>query len=283
MKTSVPALIIAHMGQETTSVGTCILITRSDNQVFGLTTFDNPVVINGASYTPGLSVKNTEITSGMAVNNLELTLLDDGSLITKIDALSGVWRNASFYMFEFNWARLADGVNPILKGVFGEIQLNVGFITIELRGLQQYLQQNIGIVTSINCRARFGDSLNANLCRLVLATYTFTGTITSITNKQILTDTGRTQADDYFGEGILTFTSGVCAGLSQKVKAYSSASQTFTLSLPMISSFGVGDTYNVSAGCRKRMAQDCITKFSNVLNFQGEPYLPGIDSLTSNA
>jgi uncharacterized phage protein (TIGR02218 family) len=280
MKSTVPTLLVTHMGLETTNVGTCIRITRADGQIFGLTTFDNSLPINGVTYIPGLGIKSSEMTSGYAVDNLELTLLDDGSLVTKSDALSGVWRNAAFYMFEFNYLSPTDGVNPILAGVFGQIQLNLGFIVIEMRGLQQYLQQNVGNVTSKTCRARFGDSL----CTLNKASFTFTGTITAVTGKQVIIDTSRAEADDYFAEGIFTFTSGVCAGLpAQKIKSYVSSTKTFTLILPMIVQFAIGDTYSAVAGCRHRMPEDCITKFNNVLNFQAEPHLPGMDTLTASS
>jgi uncharacterized phage protein (TIGR02218 family) len=53
----------------------------------------------------------------------------------------------------------------------------------------------------------------------------------------------------------------------------------FTLSLPMLSAISAGHTFSVIAGCQKRL-EDCRDKFSNVLNFQGEPHLPGIDQLT---
>jgi hypothetical protein len=44
----------------------------------------------------------------------------------------------------------------------------------------------------------------------------------------------------------------------------------------------VGDTYSVHAGCRKRLAEDCLAKFDNVLNFQGEPHRPTVDDLTAS-
>ena len=54
----------------------------------------------------------------------------------------------------------------------------------------------------------------------------------------------------------------------------------FTLTLPFPFDAAIGDTYSAIAGCRKRLTEDCKTRFANVLNFQGEPHLPGIDLLT---
>lgn len=273
-KTSVPGALAANYLLETSTLAIGIRITRTDNAVYGLTTSDKIDTVAGVQHIPGLQVKNVDITAGLAVDNLELRLLDDTSLITRADALGGVWRNATFVMFEYNWVTPGDGINTLITGHFGELSLGNGQITVELRGLQQALQQTVGAVSSKNCRARLGDSL----CRVALAPYTVTGTFTGVNGKQIFTDTARTEADDWFTDGILTFTSGPCINLSQKVKAYSA--DTFTLSLPMILQPAVGNTYSVIAGCRKRLTEDCIGKFNNVVNFQGEPHLPGTDALT---
>lgn len=277
MKTAVPSGLAAHYALESTTLAVGILITRTDGSVYGLTSADRTDTINGVVHIPGLQVKNVDISAGLAVANLQLTLLDDTSLITRADALSGKWRNATFQMFEYNWASISSGVNPLLAGTLGELTLGNGQITVELRGLQQALQQTVGNVSSKTCRARLGDSL----CTKPLGPLTVTGTLTAITNNQVLVDSGRGEASDWFAEGVLTFTSGPCSGLSQKVKTY--ASGTFTLSLPMIIQPAIGNTYSVIAGCRKRMPEDCIIKFANVLNFQGEYHLPGTDALTKPA
>jgi len=47
----------------------------------------------------------------------------------------------------------------------------------------------------------------------------------------------------------------------------------------MANTLTAGDTYTASAGCRKRFDTDCKTKFSNVVNFRGEPHVPGNDQM----
>jgi uncharacterized phage protein (TIGR02218 family) len=160
-----------------------------------------------------------------------------------------------------------------MTGTVGEVRLHRGYITAELRGLQQYLQQPIGSVSSKTCRARLGDAM----CTKNLSSFTFTGSVTTATSAQVFTDSTKAQAADYFAEGLLTWTSGPSNGLVVKVKSF--AAGVFTLSLPMLSTVSVGHTFSVVAGCQKRLT-DCSTKFSNVLNFQGEPHLPGIDEVT---
>ena len=277
MKT-LPTALAAHYASGTTTLADLLKITRKDGQVFAFTSASTDVTISGQLYTSaqGLDISSLEVTAGLAVDNLELTTLDDGTIFSRVEVLAGVWRNADFIISRYNWANPTDGVEVRMVGTVGEVHLKRGSITAELRGLQQYLQQPIGSVTSKTCRARLGDAL----CRVVLTGYTFTGSVTASASQQVFTDSTKAQAADYFAEGIVTFTNGVNAGLSQKVKTFTGG--VFTLALPMLQAIAVGTTYSVVAGCRKRL-EDCSTKFNNVLNFQGEPHLPGVDQITAPA
>jgi uncharacterized phage protein (TIGR02218 family) len=169
------------------------------------------------------------------------------------------------------------GRDVIAAGTLGNVQPRRGAFTVELRGLQQYLQQAVGEVSTKTCRARLGDSR----CTKDLTAFTFTGTLTAVTSQQVFTDSSRGEAADYFGEGLLTWTGGENDGLTVKVKSFSFGG-LFTLSVPMVGLVEIGDTYSVVAGCRKRLGEDCRDKFSNALNFQGEPHRPTLDELTAS-
>lgn len=276
MKT-LPALLDSHYSAGTTTLADLLKITRKDGAIYAFTSAAEDVTISGQLYTSaqGLNISSIEVSAGFAVDNLELTTLDDGSVFTKLEVLSGVWRNADFVISRYNWQTPTDGVEVRMAGTVGEVRLHRGYVTAELRGLQQYLQQPIGSVTSKTCRARLGDTA----CTVNLATYTHAAAVTTATSQQVFTASALTQAADYFAEGILTWTSGTNNGLSVKIKTHATGG-VLTLSLPMLATVQVGDTFSAVAGCQKRLT-DCSTKFNNVLNFQGEPHLPGIDQLTS--
>lgn len=80
----------------------------------------------------------------------------------------------------------------------------------------------------------------------------------------------------YFDYGLLTMTSGASEGLSMEVKSY--VPGQITLQLPFPFTVAAGDTYSLTAGCDRSFAT-CRDRFNNVLNFRGEPYVPGLDSL----
>ena len=60
-------------------------------------------------------------------------------------------------------------------------------------------------------------------------------------------------------------------GASRSVKSYTPG--VITLSLPLLAAPGVGDTFNAYPGCDKQQAT-CTNKFSNKVNFGGQPYIP---------
>lgn len=78
----------------------------------------------------------------------------------------------------------------------------------------------------------------------------------------------------YFGYGLCTFTAGANAGLSMEVQ--NSVPGQWVLRLPMPYALAPGDAYTLIAGCDKELAT-CRDTYHNILNFRGEPFLPGID------
>lgn len=85
---------------------------------------------------------------------------------------------------------------------------------------------------------------------------------------------------DHFEDGVLTWITGDNVGFpSQEVKSYNPSTRALVLFEPAKRTIQVGDQFQVVAGCKKRFAEDCVTKFSNGINFQGEPHLPGQDAI----
>jgi uncharacterized phage protein (TIGR02218 family) len=292
MKT-IAANLVAHYAGRSITAATAIRITRTDGQVFGYTSHDENVTIDAVTYDAGQGFDASEIVSsaGYAVDNLEIRTLDDGTLFTRADVLGGRWQNAQFLIFRYDWATPANGVEYLMAGVFGELHLQAGVVVVELRSLKQYLQQPVGNVATRTCRARFADyptPNGKNLCGLSSTDYIESGVVSAVTSRAAFSMVAAfADVDDYYGEGILTWTTGANAGLSQKIRTHTFGSNSsdgdadLVLSLPMPADIAVADTFQVIAGCRKRWHEDCHLRFGNAVNFQGEPHLAGIDALTA--
>ncbi|TDV04693.1 putative phage protein (TIGR02218 family) [Paraburkholderia caballeronis] len=80
----------------------------------------------------------------------------------------------------------------------------------------------------------------------------------------------------YFAYGNVRWTTGANAGLTSDVKQF--APGVITLALPVPNAIQPGDEYVITAGCDKQFGT-CQTRWNNIVNFRGEPYVPGPDTL----
>jgi uncharacterized phage protein (TIGR02218 family) len=271
---TIGAALKAHLAQETTTTAVCWKLTRTDSTVMGFTNHDQTLTISGVNYIParGMSSTATTSSSNLNVDNYDVTAFLESDVITESDLLAGKYDYSTIESFLVNWNDLSMGSMMLAKGRLGEITISNGQFSAEVRSLSQQLQQVVGKRYGRSCRADLGD----NECGVTLASYTVTGAVTSETNRRTFKDTGRTEADGYFNYGKLTWTSGNNDGLSMEVKTYTAATDEFVLFDSMPYEIEIGDTYSVYAGCDK-LHTTCRDTFNNIVNFRGEPYIPGMD------
>jgi uncharacterized phage protein (TIGR02218 family) len=267
--------MLSHLKSEVTTIRTCWRATLVNGTVYGFTDHTQDLTINGAIYlaasghTPSSIVNN----STLAVDNLDIQGVLDSAAIDDVDVHAGLWDFASVEIFQVNVADLSMGIIRQHRGHLGEVSLNRNSFTAELRGLAQQMQQTIGDLYSPTCRANLGDAQ----CGINLAAITVMGTISDVTNNRSFSDSGRSENMSYFDSGKLTWLTGENTGLAMEIKTFTAG--LFVLYLPMPFQVAVGDTYSASPGCKKRFAEDCITKFNNAVNFRGEPHVPGNDQM----
>ncbi len=119
--------------------------------------------------------------------------------------------------------------------------------------------------------------------------WTKQGSVTGVSSRRLCVDTGRSEANNWFQYGRLTFTSGDNAGLSMDVKR-SLADGTIELKFPMPFDIAAGNTYEIETGCNHLLKKagdtpgspytgDCRAKFANAPNFRGECECPGADGI----
>lgn len=282
---SISAGLATHLAGEVTTLATCWRVTQihggSPTLQLGFTDHDKDLVISGVTYKSivGFNASDVATNSSLAVDNLDVLGVLSSPSITEDDLRAGLWDYAEIRIFLVNWANLSHGSYKMRFGHLGEVTVKRDSFSAELRGLMQELSTSIGQITSPACRTQLGD-IECGVNLTGSPGYTVTGAITAVGNEITLFDSSRFEAAGYFTHGKITFTSGLNRYLSMEVKDFSSGSPigTIILHLPMPYAVGIGDTYSMHAGCDK-IITTCIAKFNNVVNFRGEPYLPGIDKI----
>lgn len=248
MKAASPALL-AHMASGTRTIARCWRFQRRDGTVFTVTNAGMDITYAGEVYKAADGLKPASIAQevGAAVVNSEVDGMLTGNTLTEAQTLAAQWDGCAYVVFEVNHQDLTMGRMVLATGTLGNISVGRSSFKAEQRGLAQSLQQQIGNVFTPNCTANLGDAR----CKVNLAPFTVTGTLTSATDRRTVTDAGRTEAADWFGNGNITFNTGANAGISQEVLTFFGGQFKFALPLPF--NPAVGDTYTAIAGCRKTL------------------------------
>ncbi len=306
MTRSISALLLAHLTDVNLTLAGLICIHRTDGVTVCLTNHDEDITFQENTYLsdPGIEFTNIQSTGGLDVDNLALRGALDDSAISREDAVAGRYEGAEFVAYTVNYN---DPENQYLidkTGVLGKVTIRDWQFEFEVLGLIEHLQYEQGELTSAQCRARFGDVR----CKASTQYYRTAGLVTEVSsnarfvaNLQDVDPTNPHQTNWQISGGHW-FTFGTlfwdvnCTQFTQEQKSGNNDNHgivtavlkydyvfvegiykpTFTLIKGMPYPIDVGDAFYVVAGCDKKKAT-CAGKFSNVINFQGEPDLPGED------
>jgi uncharacterized phage protein (TIGR02218 family) len=273
--------LAASQAAGSTTTAWCWKATRRDGLVLAVTTCARDLLFDGVLYLSreGFNPKAISQEASAAVVNTEV----EGALsdeITELDFEAGLWDGCTVDMFEVNYRSLSDGAMRLATFTMGDIKVTRSAFNAEMRGLTQRLQKTVGRLVTKGCPWVFGSISPDNwtpACNKDLGPLTVTGTLTSVTDLRTFADSARAEVADYFGAGVIEFTSG--ANIGQALEIYSFASGAFVTYLPFLNNPAIGDTYTLTPGCRKRFTEDCLAKWANTPNHGGFEHLPGPDKV----
>jgi uncharacterized phage protein (TIGR02218 family) len=254
-----------------------------DGQVLRFTSHDRPIVYANQLYTPagGFNASARQRQEQFKDRNWEATGIIKSDAITFDDLRAGKYRQAKVEEMRIDWRY--PWVDPFEISTYWIVQtvFTGEMWEASIEGLTHKLKMSVGRIFGRNCDVHaFGDSR----CGLSEAAFTFSGSITGVNTPRKDFNTTVSQTTNYFKNGYLKFTSGLCSGLKMGVvKSYGTGGR-ITLWLPMPYQVAIGDTFNIVVGC-DRLYKTCATKFNNLVNFRGFPFIPGTDTLlkTPNA
>ena len=278
MSRSINSELSQHFSSECKTVAMLWKITRNDGIVMGFTNHNEDIDYDSITYnaSTGFSPSDIDLKDNFSVDNLDIEGILDSSFITEIDLLNGIYDFSEVMIMLINYNSTQDGVVLLKRGWTGEVKINRDIFVSEVRGLAEKLQRNIGQIYSPSCRAILGDVR----CGVDLSAFTISSSVDSVIDLQTFTSNSLTEDDGYFTGGELTWTSGNNNGLNMEIKEFTSSK--VSLSLPMPNSMDINDTFDIVSGCDKSF-KTCKNKFNNVVNFRGEPHVPGQDKILETA
>ncbi len=284
----------AHYEQPVTALAELWQVTQKSGAVFGWTTHDKDVTIDGQLFraSQGLAPSSAHTTNDLSVDSLDISAFLDVS--TEAEIAAGIWDDATVIHAEYVWDDPPDTLNDphchVKRcGTLGRIQRKNLVLTAEVRGLADKLQTRIGRQYTPICPWRSAiwngtTYVASSECGVDLDALGFIqdGTITAVGDDATLmfSDSGNTQVDGYYEglDGQITMTSGANDGLTREVLTW--LTQAFTLLRPFPYPVEVGDTYRAVRG-HSRDRTSCQVDYGNIINFGGFGEIPGQDSAYS--
>lgn len=172
-------------------------------------------------------------------------------------------------MFTDAWANTSRGTLIIQKGFTGELKPSRNAIDLELKPAIAILQNPM---PRRHYQAGCTHVLYDTGCTLLKGSFTVSNAAAAGSTASVINST-LSQADHWFEQGQITFTSGVLAGLKRRVQSFANASGAVGVVPPFPAVPANGDTFSIYPGCDKSQGT-CTNKFNNLPHFAGMPYVP---------
>jgi uncharacterized phage protein (TIGR02218 family) len=263
-----------NIAQQVTTLATLWRIIRHDGVIMGFTNLDADIVYDGLTYLGGSGFDASSIQNrdDLSVNNLEITSFFKSDSITIADMEAGKYDFARVDIFVVNYADLTQGHIQTARGTLGQVVYDQYGYRFELRGLSHSLETNVGRMVTPTCDAVLGDFR----CKVSLSSFTFTATVTEVTDQRKFKASSLTQIESYFKAGEVIWTSGENIGSRGEIRDHKSGG-IITMILPFNNNIAIGDSFQIITGCDKSI-NNCKNKFNNIVNFRGFPSVPGFDA-----
>lgn len=292
--TGAPSFIVAnpYPGRELQfTVADLLQITLQNGSVYRYASLDVDLKYQGNTYTAAdllFTRGQTKTSLGMQVGTMDLTLYATSTdYIEGMPALqacsAGILDGA---MVSVDKAIMIDpryavvGAPNLFTGQVGPIEMSrlQAKITVQsvLERLNLQLPRNL--ITPPCTHVLYDDDMltagyTATGCGLNKAAFAVNGTVGAISTVTALNCT-LAQATGYFDEGYLVFNSGVNSGKKVTVKSHVSGTPSvLTLAYPLTDACAPDDAFVVYPGCDHQQST-CQSKFNNLANFRGFPYVP---------
>ncbi|MEL6748064.1 MAG: DUF2163 domain-containing protein [Pseudomonadota bacterium] len=272
-----------HLSGHATTLTWCWSIERRDGVRLGFTEHNDDVVVDDFVYRASGVVDLAEMSAstGLSRDPLEVFGALKSDALDNSDIEAGLYDNGKVEIWLVNWS---DPTESVLYRTctIGEISYTAQGYVAQILPLSAKLDGPQGRTFLARCDAELGDERCG--VDLELADNKASAHVISTSGSHgVILSVAPQSAPERFINGILSVTSGGAAGFSAKIKnigviAVGGLQISTWTELP--GPVTAGDTVSLIVGCDKSV-ETCASRFTNIENFRGFPFMPGNDFVTS--
>ena len=260
------------VNQGATNFATLWLVQKRDGGTVALTDYARSISWGGYTFEarPGYERSALRYEKGLKPHTIEVDAGFLGGYIDAEELERGDYDRAIITLWMVDYTNPADGTAVLIKGSIGKVEIRDNSYAIEVVAITNAYGTKIMEVYSPLCRADLGDER----CRATVPEETV-----SVDSEQsdlaIQMAGGTANGNAFYDDGVAEITSGAFAGRRAEIKSFDPDTNLLRLWVPFGAAVYSGDTIKLRAGCQKTLS-DCKNKFGNLLNFRGEPFIPGV-------
>lgn len=254
-------------------------ITLVDGTVLRYTSFDNSLTVLGNAFvsgTPQFTRTQVEEKIGLEVSEIKVSVYSlPTDLINGVPALQKIARG------DFDYATIKverlymdsnqNQIGTVVRfyGILGDVS-DLGRTSATVTA-KSYVEQLTTLQLPRNIlQSPCKNTLFDSACSLLASSFAVNSSV-GANSTTLVINCSLAQANGYFSQGRIVFTSGANNGATRAVKLY--VPGQITLAAPLFHAPGAGDTFTIYPGCDKQQST-CQGKFNNLGNFGGFPYVP---------
>jgi uncharacterized phage protein (TIGR02218 family) len=258
--------------QQDTVLITELITMTSKNKTWRWAISNDSVISSGYNYIPfpGNTAQGIEEGIDLTIATIDFTITNSGSDFDYLMANNDL-EMASVVVKRVLTNSPDLGSVEIYRGKLGDYGYNRDQITGQARNFFNSINIEWPYYTYLDqCAWRFGspgcgyDTSSVTVSSIVanVSSGYRLGVFVAISSK----------SPGYYERGRFTLTSGANSGSARSVRTHTGQLIEFSHAYPY--PIADGDTFSLYPGCRKRLIDDCTSKFNNAGNFLGFPWIP---------
>ena len=269
MTRTVPAALALRLATGVSTLAHCFVVTRADGQVFGFTSHDRPLTVEGVVCSPetGFDATTYDATLGGATDGMDVAGVLDDDRITRDDIERGIWDGSQVRALVVDWTAPADTVLLAVQTI-AEITVSGASLVAQLRSQMSALADERGRLLEHDCGWQLGDED----CAVDLGALAVAATLTAVGDDWVEAAEAAAEDDGHFDLGAVTLAGGEAA------QVLNHTGTRLTFFAPPAVAPAAGDAVTLRPGCDHSWGT-CKAKFDNAANYGGFPFMLGADAL----
>jgi len=247
------------------------VITRTDGTIIRFAESDASITVSGDTFSviPGLAVSAIKHTANGEMPSCQIVAVHgSGYTFDSRDLDVGLFDGAAVQIYSVDRRNLTRK-GLLFTGAISTITMDpIGHqVILDVKGPAASAKILMTQKRAPMCRT----DLFSTLCGVNKVSYAVSSSVVAIPTAFSFTVSGLAQADGYFNQGVMVTANGV----ARQISSWVLSTQTFTTYLPINRLLTASLGLTLYPGCDKTMGAGGCPKFSNQLNFQGEPHFLG--------